>query len=379
MTGKVMERVVKEALTKYLEDNALIVEEQHGFRAGRSPLTNLVEFNNVTTKWLDEGKLYDVLYLDFAKAFDVVPHDKLIKKLEAIGVRGTLLEWLKDWLSGRRQRVKVEEAFSEWVDVISSVVQGSVLGGTLFDVYINDIQKCIIDALILLFTDDTKVAKVVKDLEDGRRMQILIDKLQQWSEMWGMRFNANKCKIMHIGFNNPRCTYTMNGIQIPETKEEKDLGVWMEISTKPGKQCATAAKSANFTLGQIQRAFHYRTKKTLVPLYKSFVRPKLKFAVQSWSPWQEGDKVLEKVQERMIRMLSDAQGATYEEKLRSVNLTTLAERRERGDAIEALKTLNGINKVDKSKWFDIKQDGTRATRRNTEVTEEGERRRVNML
>ena len=99
----------------------------------------------------------------------------------------------------------------------------------------------------------------------------------------------------------------------------------MEISTKPGKQCATAAKSANFTLGQIQRAFHYRTKKTLVPLYKSFVRPKLKFAVQSWSPWQEGDKVLEKVQERMIRMLSDAQGATYEEKLRSVNLTTLAE------------------------------------------------------
>ena len=153
----------------------------------------------------------------------------------------------------------------------------------------------------------------------------------------------------------------------------------MEISTKPGKQCATAAKSANFTLGQIQRAFHYRTKKTLVPVYKSFVRPKLEFAVQSWSPWQEGDRVLEKVQERMIRMLSDAQGATYEEKLRSMNLTTLAERRERGDAIEALKTLNGINKVDKNKWFDFKQEGTRATRRNTEVTEEGEKRRENML
>ena len=297
-----------------------------------------------------------------------------------MGVRGALLQWLKDWLSGRRQRVKVDEAFSEWVDVISSVVQGSVLGGTLFDVYINDIRKCIIDALILLFADDTKVAKVVKDAEDGRRMQILIDKLQQWSEMWGMGFNASKCKIIHIGFNNPRCTYTMNGIQIEETKEEKDLGVWTEASMKPGKQCATAAKSANFTLGQIQRAFHYRTKKTLVPLYKSFVRPKLEFAVQAWSPWHEGDKkVLEKVQERMIRMLSDAQGATYEEKLKSVNLTTLTERRERGDAIEAFKTLKGINKVDKNKWFEIEQDGTRATRRNMEVTGEGERRRTNML
>ena len=112
----------------------------------------------------------------------------------------------------------------------------------------------------------------------------------------------------------------------------------------------------------------------------SCVRPKLEFAVQAWSPWQEGDKnVLEKVQQRMIRMLCDAQGATYEEKLRSVNLTTLTERRERGDAIEAFKTLNGINKVDKDRWFDIEEEDTRATRRNTEVTEEGERRRVNVL
>ena len=133
-------------------------------------------------------------------------------------------------------------------------------------------------------------------------------------------------------------------------------------------------------VGQIQRAFHYRTKKTLVPLYKSFVRPKLEFAVQAWSPWQEGDKkVLEKVQERMIRMLSDAKGATYEDKLKSVNLTSLTERRERGDAIEAFKTLNGINKVDKNKWFQIEGDDTRATRRNTQVTEEGEKRRTNVL
>ena len=172
----------------------------------------------------------------------------------------------------------------------------------------------------------------------------------------------------------------MNGAQIEETKEEKDLGVWMDATMKPGKQCAKAAKAANFTLGQIQRAFHYRTKKTLVPLYKSFVRPKLEFAIQAWSPWQEGDKkALEKIQERMIRMLSDAQGETYEDKLKNVNLTTLTERRERGDAIEAFKTLNGINKVDRNKWFNIEQDDARATRRNTEITEEGERRRDNVL
>ena len=108
VTGKVMERVVKEALTNYLEENALIVEEQHGFRTGRSPMTNIIEFNNATKKWLDEGKAYDVLYLDFSKAFDVVPHDKLMVKLEAIGIGGALLQWLKDWLSGTLLPMQVQ-------------------------------------------------------------------------------------------------------------------------------------------------------------------------------------------------------------------------------------------------------------------------------
>ena len=149
---------------------------------------------------------------------------------------------------------------------------------------------------------------------------------------------------------------------------------------KSGKQCAVAARSANFTLGQIQRSFDYRNKKTLVPLYKTFVRPKLEFAVQAWSPWREGDKkVLEKVQERMIRMVSDARGKTYEEKLHDVGLTTLTERRIRGDAIETFKTLKGFNKVDRNKWFQIETGDVRPTRRNTEITDEGEVRKENVL
>ena len=377
---KMLERIVKEALTKHVEENNLIDNAQHGFRAKRSPMTNLVEFNNVTTKWLDEGKAYDVLYLDFAKAFDKVPHKRLLLKLEAMGVKDELLKWIGDWLKGRRQRVKVESTLSEWIEVLSSVVQGSVLGGTLFDIFINDIVKCVLDALVLLFADDTKVAQQVRNEEDRNRMQENIDRLHQWAETWGMSFNASKCKILHVGHNNPKFKYTMNGAEIGESSEEKDLGVWMEATMKPGKQCAVAARSANFTLGQIQRSFHYRNKKTLVPLYKTFVRPKLEFAVQAWSPWREGDKkVIEKVQERMVRMLSDARGKTYEEKLHDAGLTTMTERRERGDAIETFKTLKGFNKVDKNRWFQIEQSETRPTRRNTEITEDGEVRRENVL
>ena len=280
----------------------------------------------------------------------------------------------------KKQRVRVEEEMSEWIEVVSSVVQGSVLGGTLFDIFIDDIRKVVMDALIRMFADDTKVALKITNEEDRQKMQKIINNLVEWAEKWAMRFNAKKCKILHVGRNNPRYEYFMGDTKIEEAEEEKDLGVWIDTSMKPSKQCAAAAKSANFALGQMQRAFHYRTKETLIPIYKSFIRPKLEFSVAAWSPWMEMDKkILEKVQERMIRLLSDAKGKTYEEKLKDVGLTTLTERRERGDAIEAFKTLNGFNRVDKNQWFNIEAEDQRPTRRNVIIDEEGERRRKNVL
>ena len=265
---------------------------------------------------------------------------------------------------------------------MSSVAWSRVLCSAelLFDIFINDICKIVKEVLILLFADDTKVAKIVQNEDDAKRMQETINRLEEWSITWGMTFNAEKCKIMHFGHNNKKFCYFMGGQQIGDSKEEKDLGVWMESSMKPGKQCAVAARAANFTLGQIQRSFHFRSKKNLVPLYKSFVRPKLEFSVQAWSPWQEGDKkTLEKVQERFVRLLSDVHGGTYEEKLKRAGLTTLEERRERGDAIEAFKTLNGFNHVNKDDWFFIEEEGTRPTRRNTTIEDGSETRRINVL
>ena len=157
-----MERLVRDALMEYVERNGHLSDAQHGFRTGRSTQTNLIEFLDATTKWMDEGKAFDIVYLDFSKAFDKVCHKRLIKKLEDIGIGGKILAWIKNWLSGRQQRVKVEDQFSDWVDVLSSVVQGSVLGGTLFDIFIDDIRKVVLDALIQTFADDTKVALTIR-------------------------------------------------------------------------------------------------------------------------------------------------------------------------------------------------------------------------
>ena len=184
-------------------------------------------------------------------------------------------------------------------------------------------------------------------------------------------FNADKCKVMHIGRNNEKYEYTLDGVKMKTTNEEKDLGVWVDSSLKPTIQCEAAAKKANCVLGQIARAFHYRKKKTLVNLYKVFVRPHMEYAVGAWNPWTEKDcETLEKVQKRLIRMLSDVKGETYGEKLDDAGLTTLKERRKRGDLIETYKTMTGINKVNKNEWFEIVEGDGRATRGNT-VVEDG--------
>ena len=184
------------------------------------------------TEWVDDGECVDVLFLDFRKAFDKVDHKRLMVKLAAAGVRGNLWRWIKDWLEGRKQRVVINGQSSDWLPVESGVTQGSVLGGPLFDVFIDDIDLVVL-AFLRKFADDTKMAQRIKSIEDARRFQQDIDNLCKWAEDWAMEFNADKCKVMHVGRNNPRYKYYMNGVELGTTEEERDLGVWTESSLKP--------------------------------------------------------------------------------------------------------------------------------------------------
>ena len=173
----------------------------------------------------------------------------------------------------------------------------------------------------------------------------------------------------------------MEGKVIESVNEEKDLGVWVTRSLKPAKQCETAALQAGLALRSIAKSFHYRRTDVMVPLYKTFVRPKLEYAIAAWAPWTEQDiEVLENVQKRFVKLLSDKRGNTYEERLDNAGLTTLRERRERGDQIETYKVIKGINRVDKNAWFLFRsEDETRNTRATTTITTEGELRKTDVL
>ena len=167
---KVLEKIFKAKLLEHLTRYRILKDSQHGFTKGRSCLTNILDFLEEVYEKLDEGKAVDVVYLDFAKAFDKVPHSRLAAKLESCGVGGKVLCWIKSWLLGRRQKVGIRGKYSDWAEVLSGVLQGSVLGPLLFLVYINDLDEGILSK-ISKFADDTKLCREIGSELDAKILQ----------------------------------------------------------------------------------------------------------------------------------------------------------------------------------------------------------------
>ena len=158
---------------------------------------------------MDEGSPVDVIYLDFQKAFDKVPHLRLILKLKSHGMGNSIINWIEQWLTDRKQRVVVDGDVSSWKSVLSGVPQGSVLGPNLCLVYINDLEEGV-TCSILKFADDTKMFRKTK-IGDKFFLQDDIDKLVKWSEKWQMLFNFGKCNCLHTGPGNTGMNYEMGG------------------------------------------------------------------------------------------------------------------------------------------------------------------------
>nr|VZI48127.1 unnamed protein product [Spirometra erinaceieuropaei] len=301
---KIMEKIIKKALVQFLEQHHLLSDAQHGFRSGRSCLTNLLLTLERRTKARDEGKVVHAIYIDFKKAFDSVPHQRLLYKLRNAGIRGRLLVWIQSFLAGRSQRVQVgRQQFSD-VSVVSGVPQGSVLGPTLFLVFINDCVKDL-DCNVILFADDVKLWRVIHDAADADHLQANLNRLEDWSKCWLMPFNISKCNFLQLGgfrAPSPRTNF-LYGTPLQQVDSQKDLGLWITSSLKPTLHCAKAAKSATATLQLIRRAFMGFDPDCFSKIFGTFVRPHLEYAIQAWRPWTAKDyTVLEKVQRRATKM-----------------------------------------------------------------------------
>jgi hypothetical protein len=363
---KVMERLVKDKVLQHLVANDLISEEQHGFVSGKSCVTQLLESVEDWTSILDNKGCLDVIYFDFQKAFDTVPHQRLAYKLQAHGIRGKVLDWIRSFLTNRTQQVFVNGCNSSLGEVASGVPQGSVLGPMLFVIYINDLPLSV-KSTIKLFADDTKLYRRINSIEDCQILQRDIEALESWSHKWLLKFHPNKCKVMRIGRGHPDFTYVMKDvnnhtINLEETTVEKDLGVQVDNKLSFRDQALASVKKANQKVGLIRRSFSNIDRQTLPLLFRSLVRPHLEYAITIWSPRLKADQdLIEQVQKRATRLVPGLADLPYPERLRLLKLPSLTHRRLRGDLIEMYKLTHGIYNIDTS-WLPLRGQQHHATR-----------------
>ena len=336
---KVLESLIRDQLMDHLTSTGQLSGDQHGFRPRRSCMTQLLEVVEDWTKMIEDGDPVDALYLDFRKAFDSVPHERLLTKLRACGISGSIIDWIRSFLTDRRQQVIVSGHRFPWVPVTSGVPQGSVLGPTLFIIYINDMPS-IINSSVKIFADDTKIYRKVTEEQDRLQLQSELDAVSDWSNKWQMPFNADKCTVLHIGNQNSEGEYTLDGLQLKKTDLEKDLGIVMDSDLKFRKQAASAVAKATQILAVIRRTFQAIDCVTLPLLFKTLVRPHLEYGGCIWGPFSKADqKAVERVQRRATKLVPELRHKPYPERLRLLDLPSLYHRRRRGDMIKTYQIL----------------------------------------
>ena len=361
---KIMERLIRNAMIKHLVDNNLLNPNQHGFSPGKSCATNLLETLDIITDAMESRFDVVLVLLDFAKAFDKVSHSLLLVKLKAYGFDQKICLWIEAFLSHRKQRVVLGEHLSEWLDVLSGVPQGSVLGPLLFLIFINDMPS-LVGHFCKLFADDTKLIAVIKDNLDYATLQSDIDKLVDWSKLWRMSFNEDKCKAMFIDKRRhnllnmafledapgTHIKLTMCDEQgkehvLEEVSTERDLGILINNKLKWHNQVAYAKNKAYATIGLLKRTFKFWTPESLRILYCTYVRPHLEYCSAAWGPYSTEDiNALESVQRRATKLVPQLKPLKYDERLSALGIQSLATRRRRGDLIQYFKIYHGINKV----------------------------------
>ena len=348
---KIFERVMRRHMVEYFEKNGLFSKRQHGFRAGRSTLTQLLGYFDWVMKALCDGHDTHTIFLDYSRAFDKVDIRLLLLKVRRYGVHPQIVDWLESFLTGRRQKVVLDGVQSEIAIIISGVPQGTVLGPLLFLIFLNDLEDEVVDAILSFFADDSRVGMEVLTEEDIDKLQRDLDRILEWALRNNMVLNEEKYELMVHSHNQSSLLgelpltganyVTSGGSVLTPSRELRDLGVLVSenLSWRAHyvKLTTRGRRMAQWVLG----VFSSRDQELMVSLYKTLVRSTMEYCSPVWCPQMVSDiQLLESVQRRFTASVAGQKELNYWERLKSLGLMSLQRRRERYTVLHMHKTLH---------------------------------------
>uniref|UniRef100_A0A8C6XUJ4 Reverse transcriptase domain-containing protein n=1 Tax=Naja naja TaxID=35670 RepID=A0A8C6XUJ4_NAJNA len=363
VTCKVMELIINQSIILHLETNNLLSNKQYGFRKKLSCNLQLLHCKNTWTTQLDQGKAIDAIYTDFCKAFDSVVHNKLLLKLKSYGNSGHLRNWIEAFLSNRQQMVKIGSVLSNSVPVNSGVPQGSVLGPTLFILYINDLCDHI-KSNCVLFADDVKLFNTT---ENTATFQKDLSYVSEWSNKCQLQISTNKRSVLHIGKKNQKIKHKLNSQDlVDDPNSVKDLGVLISNDLSARAHCNYIAKKALRVVNLILHSFFSGNITLLTRAYKTFARPILEYSSSVWNPHYIFDiNTVEKVQKYFTRRVlhsSTHSRIPYATRLEILDLENLELRRLPSDLNIVYKIIH-CNVIPVNEHFSFNYNNRRAYNR----------------
>ena len=350
--SKVLEHIIFDKVYDYI--SPLISVNQFGFMKNRSTVQQLLKFSNSIFDAISRRNHMDVVYFDIRKAFDSVPHDQLLTKLQNLGISGSALAFFRAYLFNRQQCVVIDNTLSDLVPVASGVPQGSILGPLLFITYINDLPSSIYSSIMLTYADDTKCGKEISSSDDSLSLQSDINIIANWSLTSRLLLHDTKTCFIRFCLNhaNSDFDYHLNNNPIQMRAYYKDLGVIFSSDLSWSKHIESIISKAYRILFLIKRTFSISSPTSVKKqLYQSLVLPILTYCSTVWRPFLLKDiTILEKVQKRATKYIVNDSSLNYKDRLSKLQMLPLMFYLEIADIIFTVSSIKHP-----SDHFDIKQ------------------------
>ena len=328
---KLLEHIICHHIHENLDKHSILSSLQHGFRFRHSCGSQLLIAAHDLGKSYNEKKQVDIAILDFSKAFDKVPHQRLLRKLRHYRITGQTCGWIQAFLSNRTQCVVVDGASSQWCPVESGVPQGTVLGPLLFLLFINVLPN-FVSSQVRLFADDCLLYRTISSIEDQLKLQADLKSLEDWASTWGMSFNPSKCTIMAISRSSSPFIffYSLCGVILQQVDEAKYLGILLSSDLMWSKHIQHLVSKTNSTMGLLWRNLTTSSAKLREQAFISLVCSRLEYCCAIWDPHLAKDRDnLEAVQRRAARFVTQdySRDTSVTQLLKDPHLLQLKDRR----------------------------------------------------